>query len=72
MVLDDPKLVRLVAGITGGIEAPAQFILQVTIVIHLQTNQMIKYCGFLRKVLSILDRYSVINKMILHHRFGLS
>ena len=38
MVLDDPKLVRLVAGITGGIEAPAQFILQVTILIHLKTN----------------------------------
>ena len=38
MVLDDPKLVRLVAGITGGIEAPAQFVLQVTIVIHLPTN----------------------------------
>ena len=38
MVLDDPKLVRLVAGITGGIEAPAQFILQVSILIHLQTN----------------------------------
>ena len=47
MVLDDPKLVRLVAGITGGIEAPAQFILQVTIVIHLQINKMSKYYGFL-------------------------
>ena len=45
MVLDDPKLVRLVAGITGGIEAPAQFILQVAVVINLQ--KMIKYYGFL-------------------------
>ena len=69
MVLDDPKLVRLVAGITGGIEAPAQFILQVTIVIHLQTNQIIKNYGFLWKVLNILN---AMNKTILYHRFGLS
>ena len=69
MVLDDPKLVRLVAGITGGIEAPAQFILQVTIVIHLKTNQMINYYGFLWKVLNILN---AMNKTILYHRFGLS
>ena len=69
MVLDDPKLVRLVAGITGGIEAPAQFILQVSILIHLQINQMIKYDGFLWNVFNILI---VINRMILHHRFGLS
>ena len=69
MVLDDPKLVRLVAGITGGIEAPAQLILQVTIAIHLQTNQIITYYGFLWKVLNIIK---ATNKMILHPRFGLS